>query len=70
MSDLSLVDVVTGKRYRLDFVWFAFPGLKSEGYRIEGFWDSGKKEDGYPVGEYVEFGSLILSDGKAKIVNW
>jgi len=68
-ADLNLTDVETGKRYSLDFIWFAFPGLKNEGYRIEGFHQTGTR-DGYPNGEMEEFGSLILENKRAKIVNW
>jgi len=68
-ADLHLTDVETGKRYALDFTWFAFPGLKNEGYRIEGFHQTGKYK-GYPEGDIVEFGSLILDDGVGKIVQW
>ena len=68
-ADLYLTDVKTGKRYSLDFIWFAFPGLKSEGYRIEGFHQTGEI-DGYPEGEMEEFGSLIIENGTAKIVSW
>ena len=68
-ADLHLTDVETGKRYALEFTWFAFPGLQNEGYRIEGFYKTGEF-DGFNEGEIVEFGSLILKDGQAKIVNW
>ena len=69
-ADLHLSDMESGKRYSLDFVWFAFPGLKSEGYRIEGFHQTGKAKAGYSVGEMHEFGSLVLVDSQAKIINW
>jgi len=70
-ADLRLSDVESGRRYCLDFVWFAFPGLRSEGYRIEGFFQSDEVgEGGYRVGEQLEFGSLVLVDGRAKIVDW
>ena len=68
-ADLHLTDIKTGKRYSLDFVWFAFPGLKNEGYRIEGFHKTGEYE-GFPEGDVIEFGSLIIDDKQAKIVNW
>ena len=68
-ADLHLTDVETGKRFALDFTWFCFPGMKSEGYRIEGFRQTGTF-DGYPSGEMLEFGSLIIANGQAKIVNW
>jgi len=69
-ADLHLTDATTGKRYSLDFTWFCFPGLKNEGYRIEGFHQMGTTKEGYAEGEMKEFGSLILDEGKAKIVNW
>jgi len=67
---LNLTDVVSGKRWSLDFTWFCFPGMKNEGFRIEGFCKTGLTNDGYPSGDACEFGSLILSDGVAKIVQW
>jgi len=70
---MILKDTKTGKRYKLDFVWFAFPGLQHEGYRIEGLeideekWEQGINNEFI---ECVDLGSLIISDRQAKIVNW
>ena len=58
---MQLKDTKTGKTYELDFTWFCFPGMENEGYRVEG-----TTKDG----EHKEFGSIIISDGQLKIVNW
>ena len=68
MSELRMNDVKTGEEWDIDFIWFAFPGLKTYGYRVEGFHKTGMIDD-YPEGEHREFGSLILEDGKLKIIN-
>jgi len=67
---MELTDVKTRKTWEIDFVFVAFPGLKNMGYRIEGFHQTGKTKDGTPKGEVEEFGTLILVDGKAEIVQW
>jgi len=57
---MQLKDVKTGITYELDFTWFCFPGMENEGYRV----------DGYNNDERIELGSIIISDGQLKIVNW
>ena len=69
LPKLYLTDVKTGKQWSIDFIWFAFPGLKNEGYRVEGFHQTGEF-DGIPEGECMEFGSIVLVDGELKVVNW
>lgn len=68
--DLSMHDVKDNKEWAIDFTFVAFPGLKTMGQRVSGFHDTGKTEDGYPVGEVKEFGTLIIADGELKIIQW
>jgi len=70
MRDLLMHDTKTSKEWSIDFTFVAFPGLKHSGQRVEGFHQIGVTEDGYPKGEIEEFGTLIISDGKLKIVQW
>ena len=58
--DLTMTDTKTNEDWEIDFVYVAFPGLKTMGYRVEGFKD----------GEVKDFGTLVISDGKLKIVQW
>lgn len=51
---------VDGNKWMIDFVYVAFPGLKNSGYRVEGY--NGK--------EMRDFGTLIISNGELKIIQW
>jgi len=69
---MTWYDVVTGKEWDIDFVFVAFPGLKTMGYRVEGFHQTVKpcKEHQWGVGEFMEFGTIIIEDGELKVINW
>jgi len=67
--DLTMYDTETGIPWEISFIFVAFPGLKKTGYRVEGFHQTGTF-DGYPSGEFKEFGTLIISDGEIKIIQW
>jgi hypothetical protein len=67
--DLSLTDTKTNKEWKIDFIFVAFPGLETMGQRVEGFHQTGTL-DGFQEGEFEEFGTLVISDGKLKIIQW
>ncbi len=67
---MNLKDCTTGKIWELDFISFSFPGLQNGGYRIEGFHKTGETEQGDSEGEFTEFCSIILDDGKLKLIHW
>jgi len=67
--DLVMHDVKTSDAWDIDFTFVAFPGLKHSGYRVEGFHQTDTVDD-HPYGEKEEFGTLIISDGELKIVQW
>jgi len=67
--DLIMHDIQTDNEWDIDFTFVAFPGLKHSGYRVEGFHKTGTV-DGYTTGEQKEFGTLIISDGELKIIQW
>jgi hypothetical protein len=69
-GELVIYDTKTNKEWRLDFVFVAFPGLKSMGYRVEGFHQTGTTKDGIPSGEIEEFGTIIIHDGELKVIQW
>lgn len=66
--EFQTTDVVTGEEYlvSIDSVFVAFPGLKKMGQRLEVFY----KKKGVEWGEVYEIGTVIISDGKFKIINW
>ena len=67
--DLAMFDVKTGEEWDIDFTFVAFPGLEHSGYRVEGFRKIGTM-DNHLYGEREEFGTLIISDGELKIIQW
>ncbi len=69
MTKLLLTDTVTNKEWLIDFTFVAFPGLTKMGQRVNGFHKTGTFE-GFNEGETKEFGTLIISDGELKIVQW
>jgi len=70
INDLIMTDTSTGKEWEITFIFVAFPGLKHYGFRLEGFHQTGKTKDGFPKGELMEFGTLIIDNGEAKIIQW
>ena len=66
---LHMIDTKTDKIWDVDFLFVAFPGLKHSGYRMEGFHQTGTT-NGYPKGEMIEFGTLILKNKEMKIIQW
>jgi len=73
MTKLIMRDVKTGKEYSIDFTYVAFPAkpLGSKmGYRVEGFCEMGKTKSGISYGDMKEFGTLIIDNGKLKIIQW
>jgi len=60
--ELDFKDIQTGDEWLIDFIFVAFPGLKHSGYRVEGV---NKK-----TGNRVDLGTLIISDGELKIIQW
>ena len=69
-GELYMKDVKTSKEWNLSFLFVAFPGLQNSGYRVEGFHQTGITEDGTQEGEFREFGTIIIRDGKLEIVQW
>lgn len=66
---LHMRDTETGKHWDIDFLFVAFPSLVNSGYRTEGYCRDGVKK-GCTYSEYIEYGTLILSNGKLKFINW
>jgi len=59
--DITFNDIKTDKTYNVDWVWVMFPNGKS-GYRLEYIDD----ESLFPE----DLGTLVVDDGKLKIVQW
>ena len=65
----TLTDTVTDKEWLIYFTYVAFPGLTKMGQRVNGFHKTGM-HNGFIEGDVKEFGTLIISDGVLKIVQW
>ena len=65
---LRMRDVETYEEYDVSIttVWFAFPGLKHSGARLEAF----IKRPRAKYGEFQELHSVILKNGKLEMINW
>jgi hypothetical protein len=61
-------DIVTDEEYEvsLDNTFVAFPGLQKIGQRLEAFF----KKKGAKYGDIEELGTLVIKDGKVKIIQW
>lgn len=66
--DFTTHDIVTDEEYEvhLDNTFVAFPGLQKTGQRLEVFF----KKKGAKYGDIEEIGTLIIKDGKVKIIQW
>jgi len=58
--DITFNDIKNDKEYKCDWVWCMFPNGKT-GYRLEYIDDSLYNQ---------EFGTLIVDDGKLRIIQW
>ena len=66
---MKITDIKTNKEWDINFIFVAFHGLKTMGQRVEGFHQTGTV-NGYREGEHKEFGTLIISNGELKIIQW